>query len=479
MSGSLLNIAGSALSSHHTSLQTLGHNIANANTPGFTRQSASLTAADPSSVGRASVGTGVRVSAIVRQRNDLLDLGARSSAASAQGARMEQEQLEQIEAMFNEPSDQGMGQALDDFFNVWSELASSPTSGGARAVVRVRGERLAQLFNTFDGELSKQRTATIDQVRTTLDQVNTLARQVAQLNGEILASEARGQTNNDLRDRRDLALDELAGLVGAEAQRQQDGQVSVNVGDFRLVEGNRFEELRQGYEPGSTTGSQVDTPIRLQSLDGRGVSRSGGKIGALVSTVNGAIPEVRSRLDALAKGLVTAVNALHRQGFVFAGPTPPGTAAGDFFAPATASVPVRAGSIRLDPAIQADANKIAASRNANAPANNELARGMSAMRDTADTVAWTAPDGTVDRGSFVGFFRSAMTQLGITAKAADDDAQLYETMAEQSATRRQKANGVNVDEELMQVVQVQQAYQAAAKLVKSADELVQMILQMV
>lgn len=475
----LLNIAGSALSSHQAVLQTLGHNIANATTPGYTRQSATLTAGEPAGSGHASVGTGVRIAAVVRQRNDLMDLTVRSAAASAAEARMEQEQLAQVEEMFGEPSDQGMGQALDDFFNVWSELAGSPTSGGTRAVVRVRGQRLAQLFNTFDGQLTKQRTSTLDQTATTLEQVNTLAKQVAQLNSSILASEANGQPNNDLRDRRDLALDELATLVGAEAQRQADGSVSVNVGSFRIIDGGGYEQLRQGFEPASTGLNPLDTPARLQTLDGRVLGAAGGKLGALLSTVNGVIPETRGRLDTLAQSMVSTINTLHRQGFVFSGVTVPGAAAGDFFAPATASNPVRAGSIRLDPAIEADVSRIAASRDAYAPADNQLARAMVALRDTANTVTWNAPDGTTDRGSFIGFFRSSMTRLGLSVKSAEDDAELYGTMAEQASNRRQKANGVNVDEELMRVVQTQQAYQAAAKLVKSTDELVQMILQMV
>lgn len=475
----LLNIAGSALSAHHAVLQTLGHNIANATTPGYTRQAATLAANEPARIANGSVGTGVRVAAVVRARNDLLDLSARTSAASAAESRMKQEQLAQVEEMFSEPSDQGMGQALDDFFNVWSELAGTPTSPGTRAVVRVRGERLAQLFNTVDGELSKLRTSTLDQAGPTLEQVNTLARQVAQLNGSIVASEANGQPNNDLRDRRDLALDELASLVGAQAHRQIDGTVSVNVGSFRLIDGVRAEELRQGFGAAAAGTNPADVPVRLQTADGRVVDVVGGKLGALMGTVNSIIPDMRGRLDTLAQTMVTTINTLHRQGFVFNGTTVPGAAAGDFFAPGTVTLPVRAGSIRLDPSITADASRIAASRDAYAPADNQLAKDMVALREQANLVTWNAPDGTVDKGSFVGFFRSSMTKLGLAVKSAEDDAALYGTMAEQASTRRQKANGVNVDEELMRVVQVQQAYQAAAKLVKSTDELVQMILQMV
>lgn len=474
---STLSIAGTALASQQAVLQTLGHNIANAATKGYTRQEAVVRAKDPAVLPYGSVGAGVEVATVVRQRNELLDLGVRASSGSASAAQMRRDQLSQLEALFGEPSDKGMGQALDDFFNAWSELANTPTSGGARSLVRLKGQRVAELFNNFDTELSRQRNTAVEQLRITLDQVNGLARQIGQLNGSILASEASGRPNNDLRDRRDVALDDLARLTGAMVERQKDGTVNVNVGTLRLIEGVRVEELGMGYEAGTT--SPVDTPVRLQTADGKVAGNAQGTVGALTDAINTAIPQLRGRLDATARALVASVNATHRQGFVFTGTTVPGVAAGDFFAPSTLASPVRAGTIQLDAAVAADAGRIAASGDANAPANNQLARQLAGLRDTPDTVQWTGPDGTTDRGSFPGFFRDTVTRLGMDVRTAEDDADLYGTLLEQANTRRQTDNGVNVDEELMQIVQVQQAYQAASKLVKSMDEMLQTILQMI
>ena len=140
---------------------------------------------------------------------------------------------------------------------------------------------------------------------------------------------------------------------------------------------------------------------------------------------------------------------------------------------------MRAGTIGLDASVAADAGRIAASQNANAPADNTVANGLAALRDIPTSVTWTSADGAVERGSFIGFFRSTVTQLGITTQATRDDATLFRTLADQAEARRQDAGGVNIDEEMVKIVRVQQAYQAAAKMVKSVDELMQTIMQLI
>ena len=237
MSASTLSIARTALVAHQTALQTVGHNIANAATPGFTRQEAVLTANDPQRLTYGTVGTGVSVSTVVRKRNEMLDVGYRTSAETAARVELRRDQLAQLESVFGEPSEEGMAKTMDEFFNAWSDLSATPTSIGARAVVQQRGRQVATLFNTYDNELTSQRTTATDRLQQTLRQVNSLAEQVADLNGRILSSESAGMPNNDLRDRRDVALDQLSSIAGARVERQANGNTAVLVGSFNLVEG--------------------------------------------------------------------------------------------------------------------------------------------------------------------------------------------------------------------------------------------------
>ena len=484
MSASTLSIARTALVAHQTALQTVGHNIANAATPGFTRQEAVLTANDPQRLTYGTVGTGVSVSTVVRKRNEMLDVGYRTSAETAARVELRRDQLAQLESVFGEPSEEGMAKTMDEFFNAWSDLSATPTSIGARAVVQQRGRQVATLFNTYDNELTSQRTTATDRLQQTLRQVNSLAEQVADLNGRILSSESAGMPNNDLRDRRDVALDQLSSIAGARVERQANGNTAVLVGSFNLVEGTNTQRLELAFAvpPGPAPAEPVgDVPVRIRPVGGTDstVTGVGGELHALMESINQIIPELRTRLDANARTLTETVNTLHRTGFLFDGSTIPGTPAGDFFDRGTVTSPVRAGTIGLDASIAADAGRIAASQSINAPADNTVANQLAALRDLPTSVTWTSADGAVERGSFIGFFRSTVTQLGITTQATRDDATLFRTLVDQAEARRQDAGGVNIDEEMVQIVRVQQAYQAAAKMVKSVDELMQTIMQLI
>jgi flagellar hook-associated protein 1 FlgK len=420
---------------------------------------------------------------VVRKRNEMLDVGYRTSSETAARVELRRDQLAQLEAVFGEPSEEGMSKTLDEFFNAWSDLAATPTSIGARAVVQQRGRQVATLFNTYDGELTSQRATATDRLQQTLRQINSLAQQVADLNGRILSSESSGMPNNDLRDRRDLALDQLAGLAGARVEKQANGDAAVLVGSFNLVEGTNAQALELGFavSGGPAPAEPVgDVPVRIKPVGNEGtVMGLGGEVHALMESINGIIPELRTRLDANARLLTATVNTLHRTGFLFDGSTIPGAAAGDFFDPGTVTAPVRAGTISLDAGIAADAGRIAASQDANGPADNRVANQLASLRDLPTSVTWTSTSGAVERGSFIGFFRSTVTQLGIASQATRDDATLFRTLADQAEARRQDSGGVNIDEEMVQIVRVQQAYQAAAKMVKSVDELMQTIMQLI
>jgi flagellar hook-associated protein 1 FlgK len=195
--------------------------------------------------------------------------------------------------------------------------------------------------------------------------------------------------------------------------------------------------------------------------------------------VNTDIPALRGRLDAMAAALVTAVNAAHTTGYTFNGNGIPGTAAGNFFDAGTVTNPVRGGTIRLDAVIAADSSKIAASDDASAPTGNGTATALAALRIDSDTVSYTDGNGISETSSFLGFFRSTVTRLGIDVRRASDDTTIYAALTEQAETRRQSVSGVNTDEELVQMLKVQQSYAAATKLIKAADDMLQTLLALI
>jgi flagellar hook-associated protein 1 FlgK len=128
-------------------------------------------------------------------------------------------------------------------------------------------------------------------------------------------------------------------------------------------------------------------------------------------------------------------------------------------------------TIRLHATIAADPSRIAASGSATAPTDNTVAQGLSLLRSTDGTVTWNSPTGATETGSFIGFFRGLVTRLGIQTSSATDDAEVAEGLTDQAELRRQSISGVNTDEELVNMLRVQQSYQAATKLIKTAQEM--------
>lgn len=482
MSSGLLSIARSALLSHQTVLQTVSQNVANAQTPGYSRQEAVLQSTTPVRFSFGSVGTGVNVTTIIRKRDVLLDDSFRSANTLSGDAGMRRDLLSQLESVFGEPSEAGMANALDQFWNAFSDLSAQPSSLAARAVVQQRGRQLGQLFNDYDTQLTTIRASSLERLDNSVDRINALASQVAELNVRIVGSESSGNTANDLRDTRDLKLDELSKIAGTRVISQPNGSASVLIGNSMLVEGDTATPLSIQFETPNplpaTPLTDVPVRIRLGNSPDR-LAPLAGELTAQVTLLNTEIPNVRGRLDAMASQLVTAVNTLHTTGFTFTGSTIPGTAAGNFFDPGSASAPVNAASIKLDAAVAADPSRIAASGSASAPTDNTVAQGLSLLRTTEGTVTWNSPSGATETGSFIGFFRGLVTRLGIQTSSATDDASVAEGLTDQAELRRQSISGVNTDEELVNMIRVQQSYQAATKMIKAAEEMLDTLIGMI
>jgi flagellar hook-associated protein 1 FlgK len=482
MSSGLLSIARTALLTHQSALQTISQNIANAETPGYSRQEAVLAANTPVRMPYGNVGTGVNIATIVRKRDLLLDDSYRSASTLAGSAEMRRDLMSQVEGVFGEPSDAGMVSALDAFWGSWSDLSASPSSLSARAVVQQRGRQVAQLFNEYDTKLTQQRNATIERLQNTVSTINVIATQVAELNTQIVTSESNGNANNDLRDLRDIKLDELAKIAGTRVVPQANGGISVLIGNSTLVQGDTMRPLTLKLElPNpmpATPLTDVNVRIQLGTSPDR-LAPLAGELTSMVDVLNVDIPDARSRLDAMAAQLATAVNTIHTTGYTFSGNTVPGTAAGTFFETGTVTNPVTAATLRVDSAVLNDPLKIAASGNANGATDNSVAQGLAGLRIADDTVSWTSSTGATESGSFLSFFRSMITRIGIDAAAATDNATVYRSLADQSDARRQSVSGVSTDEELVNMMRVQQSYQAATKMIKVADDMMQTLLSLV
>ena len=449
---SLLSIARSAMLAQQSAMSVTAHNVANAQTPGYSRQRIELTAATPQYTTMGPVGRGVTEAGIQRVRNTFFDSRYRSESGLLGNATTMGDFLGQVEAAINEPSSDGLATSLDGLFSSFSDLAANPASSSSRALVQQAGQRFVKQLKQLDSTVREVADGALTQMRDQVGQVNDLARQIADLNSAILSSGGLNGSSPDLQDRRDVLVDKLSSLVGVRVLERGDGTIGVAAGDTMLVDGANVQTLELqglaggGYGLATATGSTVDP--------------KSGSLCALSQLTSTTLPGIQGQLDQLAQALVTTVNAIHRAGTTLTGAT--GTA---FFDPAG----VTAQTIALAPAIVASGDAIAAG--SGAAGDGTIAQQLASLA--------TAGNAALGGKSFREFYIGLAGAVGGDVNSATQEADAHQTMVDQADTLRASVSGVSVDEEMVALIGQQQAYSAAAHIVKIADDMMQAVLGMV
>ena len=299
-----LEIGIRAVRTQRQALHVIGHNIANVNTPGFSRQRAILATTLP----QGSMGTGVKVERVERLRDEVIDFYIREENPTLARWKAKLEILEGLEILFNEPSDNSIGKILNDFWDSWADLANNPESGAARANVKEQGEALCEAFRSLYQNLKNLQVKIDEEIKTEVDQVNSIINQIAHLNEEIEKIELGGRAQaNDLRDKRDLLLDELSQLINFKYQEMEDNTLRISVYGQLLVSKTTVSPfLAEAGENGFLEVKWKDS--------GEKVVITNGKLKGLLEARDEVIPAFLEQLDTLASTLIEQVNSLHRQG---------------------------------------------------------------------------------------------------------------------------------------------------------------------
>jgi flagellar hook-associated protein 1 FlgK len=449
---SLLSIARSALSASQLELDVTGHNIANATTDGYTRQSARLVASTPLATPVGDIGTGVTVAGIDRARSSFLDGTYRSENSLLGEYGAENDTLSSVQSLLSEPSSQGLASSLDAFWASWSDLANDPTGSADRVVVRQRGQSLAAQLNTLAGQVDQQRADVLAQLNQDVASVNSIAARVADLNRQIAAAESGGKTAPDLEDARDLALDQLSDLAPVRVIARNQGSTGVYVGDTLVVDGGTVRTLAVRTNADGTVG--VGLTDTSQPLD-----LSSGRLKAETSLLSSDLPALTSELDDIARSLVTTVNAVHETGYTAAGQT-----GVDFFDPTG----MTAASIALSQPVLQSADAVAASATG-APGDASVAQRIAALQNAP------APD--LGGRTINAAYNDLVTALGSAVSDAQSRQSAQQTLVTQVQSQRSSTSGVSVDEELVNLITYQQSYVAATRVVTAADQMMQYLLQ--
>jgi flagellar hook-associated protein 1 len=479
-----INTGLRSLVAHQMAIDVTNQNVANANTEGYSRQSVRLTTVSSSgALGFGSTDTlmlsrGVDVSTIERYHSNLVDAQLRQEMRSSARWNTMSESLGQIEAIFNEPSDEALSTAMSRFFNSWQDLSANPTEDAARLEVRGAGEALsAQIQRTYV-QLTRYQADTDGKIPTMVDQINGMTKDIVDLNNRIVQLKNAGESPNDLTDKRDLLLDKLAQMTGATSVQMRSGAVNVFLGNQVLIAGTNGESrdiLQATYD--STTHLHK---LTFQSLSGANPLAPGvpaaditqGELGGLLEVRGPVIQKQLDALNTLASNLVSEVNAQHRLGYRADGLN--GTAAWptDFFAPTAVGVSAAA-SIRLSDAVQLDDHAIALA-SALDPDNPGFAfagdGGNALLISQMATRSIAALNGT-----FSDFYGRTTSALGLDSKQATTMATSEQALVDNLTMHRESLSGVSLDEEAANLVKYQRVYQASLRVLNVYDDMLDRI----
>ncbi len=416
-----LQTALSGLIANQEAIDTTGHNITNANTPGYSRQTAVMETNDPLPIAAMSqitgaggqLGTGVNVDTFTRIRNTYLDAQYRTQNGKLGEASTETEELKQAQSAFDEPSESGISSQLSAFWSAWGSLATAPSSEAAREGVVSTGAQLATTLNQLSTQLttiSTQATQQYAAVTGPTGEVQDDAKQVAELNQQIKLAEQAGQSPNDLLDTRDELLDKLSSLANVTVTKAPDGTDTVSFGDAAkpLVEG-----------------ATVNWPQALTPA-------AGGQLGALLSLASptGKLAAFQTSLNEVAAQLASSINALHTATPFFKGTTA-----------ATIAVAVKPSEVQTSSTVAAGGNNVALA--------------IAALRGGAAERTYTG----------------LVAQVGSDVQTAQSDQSTSQAVVSAIEGQRQSVSGVSLDEEMTNLISFQRGYESSARTMTAMDEM--------
>ncbi|MDN3919807.1 flagellar hook-associated protein FlgK [Roseateles violae] len=334
---SLLSLGMRAMFANQAALQTIGQNIANANTPGYSRQSVVLATADGQYSGAGFFGRGVNVETVMRSHNEFLTKEAASSKSVAYMDQTRSEQLSQLEKIFP-TGEAGIGYATSQFLNAMVDVISRPSDLSARQVVLGRAEELAARFSSAGQQLTSLQAGVVSDLKANVGVVNQLSKQIAAANSQIARANGSGHTPNDLLDKRDELISQLGQYIQVSTLKADDGTVGVFIGGGqRLVLGAQAQELAVTQDPydGSRATLSITEASGNRTLDPSVLT--GGSITALLQYQNDDLQNARNQLGQMATALASRVNEQQALGLDLS--DPPGKGAPMFAFGAPRSLP--------------------------------------------------------------------------------------------------------------------------------------------
>lgn len=457
---SALHMGTQSLAAFQQGIEVAGHNLANVNTEGYSRQRISYVAANPETIytasGIYSKGRGVDVTNITRINDEFLETELQEESTNLGTFNGQYDQYKIIETIFNEPSDFGISTALDNFFNSWERLAApNPSDISVREEVKVASVQLADRLQQARAELTDLQDYIDQTLNQRVTEVNGICHQIASINDQI-ANLPSDVEPNDLLDKLDTAMLSLAEFTNFTASSQPNGTVLISISGSPVVSDNQTYEL---------TAIRSSTTGFYEVFDGNNNNMAtaikGGEMYALLDMRDSVIPDYISDLDTMAGTLITEVNALHQSGYDL-----DGNPGGNFFEGSTAQ------DISVNASIINNPKYIAASSSTQGTeGDGTIANGIFNLRDQKLLNNSTYTIST--------FYQNTIAVLANDAGYIKNLSESQDIVLSNINQRKASVSGVSIDEEMAYLLQYEQAYTASAKFVSVVNEAIDVMMSMV
>ncbi len=454
-----MSVALQSLLTQQGALEVTANNIANANTPGYSREVPVLEESPPILSGNTMVGTGVTLASVQSVRDNILDLRIDQETSQQSSLNSYVDSMNQVQALFNETQGTGLQTDLSNFFNSFQSLATDPTSSSLRQSVLIAGQNLANGFSQTSNNLATIQQGLDQSVLQNVQQVNQLTAQVANLNQQIAMVSNSGDNPGSLEDQRDEDLTNLSNLIDTAVIYSNNGTVTVTTTNGALlVSGDQSDALT----------TQINSATGMHDVYAQGTditsTISGGQLQGLISARDDSVPSTQSSLDNLAASLIAAVNKQQTSGYDLNG------AQGlDFFTPFTPTTAgSNAGAAATMTVALTNPDEVAASSDGTS-GDNSNATALANLQNAQIISGQTAGD----------YYSNLIDQVGNEVSNSTSEQEAVGLVLQQLTNQQQSVSGVSLDEEATNLITYQQAYEAAARVISTVDELNEATIDMI
>jgi flagellar hook-associated protein 1 FlgK len=466
----IFNTGRSGMNANKAAIAVAGHNIANAGTEGFSRQRVETTALAPPETGtqRHLIGMGAGISRVSRANDEYVEKQIRNAGRELAHGEEKDVVLRQTEDIFNEMNGDGINRLVSRFFNEFRKLGNEPENEAVRQSVREATQALVNDFHRIRGEVNDVRDHIDSRLTAYCTDVNSLAEQIKDLNIKINAVEITGSQPNDLLDKRDQALKQLSSYMDLSMHKDNFGNFVVDIkGVGPLVAGPITQKFDVNRSPADDQGkpeNAVDVKTTASANSIVTHSLKGGKMGALLEARDQTLSTILDRLDEMAFTVSNTVNAIHEQG------TTRGGAQGVSYFKTLDQKDRAAELIELSDEVKANINNIATAAQPDAPGDNRIALAIAGLQSQK-----LMSDG---KATLDDWYNSIVSDVGVTTLRNRNTIGQQRDIMTQLNKMHDQISGVSIDEETANLMQFQHAFDASAKVIAVADEMMKTVLDL-